>query len=83
MHFGEQDKGIVVTSPGDEAGSPALQDLTSNCTPATFGRDNEDVLDESHRKANKLEMDESAITTGLINNQERSDQTYLLRKRIV
>ncbi|TFK66431.1 hypothetical protein BDN72DRAFT_823422, partial [Pluteus cervinus] len=37
-----------------------LQDLTDACLPATFGRDKEDVYDESYRKARKLDLDDFA-----------------------
>jgi hypothetical protein len=38
------------TSPAD------LEDLANACDSATFGRGQEDVLDESYRKAGKLDM---------------------------
>ncbi|KZT24053.1 hypothetical protein NEOLEDRAFT_1135586 [Neolentinus lepideus HHB14362 ss-1] len=37
-----------------------LQELAQACTPATFGRNNEDVLDESYRKAGKLDTSDFA-----------------------
>ncbi|KAE8374846.1 hypothetical protein BDV26DRAFT_269247 [Aspergillus bertholletiae] len=33
----------------------ALQDLVSDCSPATFGRGSEDILDTSYRQAGKME----------------------------
>lgn len=32
-----------------------LESLSSACTPATFGLDKQDVLDESYRKAGKMD----------------------------
>jgi hypothetical protein len=42
-------------------GMARLQALLRDCAPATFGRGSEDVLDESYRKASKL--DGSAFST--------------------
>ncbi|KAH0834268.1 hypothetical protein J3R83DRAFT_11624 [Lanmaoa asiatica] len=38
-----------------EAAIAELEDLTEACTPATFGRNDEDVYDESYRKAWKMD----------------------------
>jgi hypothetical protein len=42
-------------------GMAMLKALLQDCAPATFGRGSEDVLDESYRKASKL--DSSAFST--------------------
>lgn len=42
-----------------------LSDLNKACKPASFGRDNQDVLDESYRKAGKLDLTEFATTFDL------------------
>lgn len=44
------------------AADDELRKLAEACTPATFGRNNEDVLDESYRKAGKLDRDNFATT---------------------
>ena len=36
----------------------ALKDLLNNCAPASFGKKGEDVIDESYRKAAKLDSDQ-------------------------
>ncbi|KAK3328729.1 hypothetical protein B0H66DRAFT_532 [Apodospora peruviana] len=41
----------------DVASQHAFTQLLSACEPATFGRGNEDVLDESYRKAGKLDAE--------------------------
>ena len=41
----------------DEAGSSAFNALLDRCQPATFGADGKDVLDETYRKAGKLDKD--------------------------
>ncbi|KAG6908012.1 hypothetical protein DXG01_006547 [Tephrocybe rancida] len=38
-----------------------LKALAQACTPATFGRNDEDVLDESYRKAGKMDLEKFAI----------------------
>jgi len=35
----------------------SLEELVKHCEPATFGRGNENVYDESYRKAGKLSAD--------------------------
>ena len=40
---------------GDHA---TVEDLLDNCAPASFGKDGEDILDESYRKAVKLDSDQ-------------------------
>jgi hypothetical protein len=39
--------------------------LATACQPATFGRNNEDVLDESYRKAGKLDIPQFATSFDL------------------
>lgn len=50
-----------VMFPCGDAERPSFEQLLKDCQPATFGRGGEDVLDESYRKAGKL--DESAFCT--------------------
>ncbi|KAE8326624.1 hypothetical protein BDV39DRAFT_88925 [Aspergillus sergii] len=40
----------------------ALQQLVSDCSPATFGRGNEDILDPSYRQAGKMDPAKFATT---------------------
>ncbi|KAG6827091.1 hypothetical protein H0H87_005583, partial [Tephrocybe sp. NHM501043] len=44
-----------------KATEPELEALERACSSATFGRDNKDVLDESYRKAGKMDLDDFAI----------------------
>ncbi|KAM0802292.1 hypothetical protein BDR22DRAFT_844059 [Usnea florida] len=39
-------------------GTAAVEELLKACAPATFGKEGEDVLDESYRKAVKLDSDQ-------------------------
>lgn len=55
IRFGEQDRGIPVTLPADTASSKPLQQLLAACTPASFGRGGDEVVDEDYRKAGKLD----------------------------
>lgn len=45
----------------DAASQSAFSDLINACEPATFGRGSEDVLDETYRKAGKI--DEASFST--------------------
>ncbi|KUJ14348.1 uncharacterized protein LY89DRAFT_784308 [Mollisia scopiformis] len=38
-----------------------FEELLKTCAPATFGRNNEDILDESYRKAGKLDREQFSI----------------------
>lgn len=38
-----------------------FEELLKTCAPATFGRNNEDVLDENYRKAGKLDRDQFSV----------------------
>lgn len=38
-----------------------FEQLLKTCAPATFGRNNEDILDESYRKAGKLDRDQFSV----------------------
>ena len=51
------------------------QDLSRACSPATFGLNNQDVLDESYRKAGKLDVGKFAW---LFSPASRSDFTVQL-----
>lgn len=48
-----------VTFPCNDAEQPNFEQLLKDCQPATFGKGGKDVLDESYRKAGKL--DETAF----------------------
>jgi hypothetical protein len=45
--------------PADNA---LLEPLVASCQPATFGRNNEDILDESYRKAGKLDRSQFSLS---------------------
>ena len=51
IRFGGDGKGRVLTLPCDSRTSTALDDLLALCSPASFGRGKEEVMDESYRKA--------------------------------
>ncbi|GKZ27218.1 hypothetical protein AbraIFM66951_004797 [Aspergillus brasiliensis] len=46
---------LPIGEKDDSSGTGALQQLINDCAPATFGKNNEDVLDSTYRKAGKLE----------------------------
>lgn len=46
----------------DESSTDALQGIVHDCTPATFGRGNKDVLDPEYRSAGKLDTDNFCTT---------------------
>ena len=52
-----------------QASGEQLEALMHACEPASFGRDGEDVMDESYRKAGKL--DASSFATPIV--PERTD----------
>ncbi|KAK5679574.1 hypothetical protein LTS10_008395 [Elasticomyces elasticus] len=71
LRFGTDGSGNVLSLPAD-ANSDAFKKLLVACTPASFGRDGENVVDESYRKAGKLDVaafcsDFCPYTTGIIN----------------
>ncbi|KAL8647818.1 MAG: hypothetical protein Q9226_006272 [Calogaya cf. arnoldii] len=45
----------VESDDDDTRNQAALQDLLKDCAPASFGKDGKDVLDDSYRKAVKLD----------------------------
>ncbi|KAG6855593.1 hypothetical protein H0H87_000432 [Tephrocybe sp. NHM501043] len=49
------------------ATEPELEALAYACAPATFGRNKEDVLDESYRKAGKMDLEDFAIKLNIEN----------------
>ena len=49
--------------------SESLERLVEACDPATFGRNHEDVHDESYRKAGKLSTDAFTIGLDIVNSQ--------------
>lgn len=48
-----------------ETSEEQLEDLSRACDPATFGANQKDVLDESYRKARKLDAGSFALTFNL------------------
>lgn len=50
-----------VTLPCSDAERPSFEQLLKDCQPATFGLGGKDVLDETYRKAGKI--DETAFST--------------------
>jgi hypothetical protein len=50
------------------ATSEDLDLLTATCVPATFGRGNEDVYDESYRKALKMDGSDFAVQLDLVSS---------------
>ncbi|KAH9842211.1 P4Hc domain containing protein [Teratosphaeria destructans] len=60
IRFGEQDRGVLVTLPKDDTESEPLKKLLAACTPASFGRGQQEVLDDTYRKASKLDADRFA-----------------------
>lgn len=55
IRFGENQQAQLVTLPADATESPAFQKLLAACTPASFGRGGNEVIDEDYRKASKLD----------------------------
>lgn len=49
-----------ITFPCSDVEGPNLEQLLKDCQPATFGRGGQDVMDETYRKAGKL--DETAFS---------------------
>ncbi|KAF7798311.1 hypothetical protein EIP86_009532 [Pleurotus ostreatoroseus] len=50
------------------ASADSLEHLAQTCDAATFGRDDEDVLDESYRKARKLDIPNFSVGLGVETN---------------
>lgn len=55
----DENIGCRVTLPCADANRPEFEQLLKDCQPASFGRGGKDVMDESYRKAGK--MDESVF----------------------
>lgn len=53
---------LVLPVGEDPKGRAALKKLLQDCAPATFGKDGVDVLDESYRKAAKLDNSQFSTT---------------------
>lgn len=51
-----------ITFPLTPETEPNLARLVADCAPATFGKGNKDVLDESYRKASKMEPTQFSST---------------------
>ena len=49
--------------------SESLEQLAKTCDPVTFGRNHENIHDESYRKAGKLGTDAFSIGLDIINSQ--------------
>lgn len=56
FRFGPHGKGSVLSFPITPADMKPLNALLNACSPASFGRGSEEVLDESYRKASKLDI---------------------------
>jgi hypothetical protein len=46
---------LPLTHTSEDSSSDVLQQLVANCTPATFGQGDRDVLDTNYRKARKID----------------------------
>ena len=71
VRFNNDGKVNEITLPLENGATSSLEALLAACSPATFGRDGKDVLDESYRKAGKLDATKFATTfypcsTGMI-----------------
>lgn len=53
----EKDVSHKVTLPCSDVERPAFEQLLKDCQPATFGLAGKDVLDETYRKAGKIDED--------------------------
>lgn len=62
IRFGPDGAGRTLNLLPSPNNTSALQGLLASCTPATFGRGKQDVLDESYRKVTKLDPSEFATT---------------------
>ena len=52
------DSGCEVKLPYKDADKPKFEQLLKDCAPASFGRGGADVVDETYRKAGKLDCTE-------------------------
>ncbi|KDQ18308.1 hypothetical protein BOTBODRAFT_171175 [Botryobasidium botryosum FD-172 SS1] len=69
LYYGEEDKTRRITLPN--ANGDKVKALAEACTKATFGMAQEDILDETYRKAGKMDVDCFALnfnptSTGLL-----------------
>lgn len=68
---------LKITLPtNDDRSSASVEKLAADCSPASFGRGGEDVLDESYRRAGKMELKDFATSFhpadfGLVQNIEQ------------
>jgi hypothetical protein len=58
IRFGSQGAGQTLTLPTLTDSDHVLQSLLSYCEPAIFGRNGQNILDESYRRATKLDTTE-------------------------
>lgn len=88
--------GCKVILPYPDTDKPSFEQLVKDCEPASFGRDGESVLDETYRKAGKLDSnafscDFSPYSVGIIdttaqalvpNLAQRTNQSNGLRAEL-
>lgn len=52
---------LAVSGTESSKAQALFEELLKACAPATFGRNNEDILDETYRKAGKLDRDQFSV----------------------
>jgi hypothetical protein len=67
---------ILPLGDSEESNVNVLQELVMDCSPATFGKGDEDILDPTYRKAGKMDRDQFASTFhpadfGILENVEQ------------
>ncbi|KDQ10461.1 hypothetical protein BOTBODRAFT_178123 [Botryobasidium botryosum FD-172 SS1] len=75
LFYGEDDGARRIKFPSTAAAQ--LEALADACAKATFGHEHEDVLDESYRKAGKMDVEQFALkfdvnSSGLLEHVRRS-----------
>jgi hypothetical protein len=58
----DQIRKLTVRSALQDTSSLTITDLITDCAPATFGYNGQDVLDTTYRKATKLDSDQFCTT---------------------
>ncbi|KZV83282.1 hypothetical protein EXIGLDRAFT_843083 [Exidia glandulosa HHB12029] len=66
--FASRQTPVCVNLSKDGASADELEKLASVCQAATFGRNQVDVLDESYRKAGKLDSDDFALNLDIVSS---------------
>ncbi|KAJ8702119.1 hypothetical protein PTI98_000862 [Pleurotus ostreatus] len=75
LYFGATDAGrLDLLSPQKKQ----LEQLLAACSPATFGMNKEDVLDEEYRKAGKLDAENFAFNFDVMNSEITTQITNVL-----